>query len=165
MVVEQADGAGEDGRAPMEADAGAAVPYAQARVMGGGSSVNAMMAIRGLPEDFDGWAAAGADGWGWTDVLPYFRKLEADRDFGGADGHGDAGPLPIRRIDRADWPPVCEAAARALDRILMWNHYVLPLYHDRGQRIAMWSRIARPPAVPVYGLRIDTLWDRTATGR
>jgi microcin C transport system substrate-binding protein len=57
------------------------------------------------------------------------------------------------------------AAARALDRILMWNHYVLPLYHDRGQRIAMWSRIARPPAVPVYGLRIDTLWDRTATGR
>ena len=50
------------------------------------------------------------------------------------------------------------AAARALDRILMWNRYVLPLYHDAGQRIAYWSRIARPAEVPVYGLRLETLW-------
>ncbi|HCP01683.1 MAG: hypothetical protein CL573_02995 [Alphaproteobacteria bacterium] len=57
------------------------------------------------------------------------------------------------------------AAARALDRILMWNHYVLPLYHDAGQRIAYWSRIGRPAKVPVYGLRFETLWDREAIQR
>ena len=54
------------------------------------------------------------------------------------------------------------AAASALDRILMWNHYVLPLYHNAGQRIAYWSRIGRPETVPIYGLRLATLWDRTA---
>jgi len=52
------------------------------------------------------------------------------------------------------------AAARALDRILMWNHYVMPLYHDAGQRIAYWTRIGRPATVPVYGLRLETLWHR-----
>ena len=50
------------------------------------------------------------------------------------------------------------AAARALDRILMWNRYVLPLYQDPGQRLARWARIARPETIPVYGLRIETLW-------
>ncbi len=51
------------------------------------------------------------------------------------------------------------AAARALDRILMWNRYVLPLYHDPGQRIARWTRIARPDVIPVYGLQIQTMWE------
>jgi len=54
------------------------------------------------------------------------------------------------------------AAARALDRILMWNHYLLPLYHDPGQRLAHWSYVGRPATVPVYGLRVDTLWDMRA---
>jgi len=54
------------------------------------------------------------------------------------------------------------AAARALDRILMWNRYLMPLYHDPGQRLASWSRIAWPKTVPVYGLRLETLWDATA---
>ncbi len=52
------------------------------------------------------------------------------------------------------------AAARALDRLLMWNHYVMPLYHDTGQRIAYWTRIGRPETVPVYGLRLETLWSQ-----
>jgi len=49
-----------------------------------------------------------------------------------------------------------------LDRILMWNRYLMPLYHDPGQRLASWSRIAWPETVPVYGLRLETLWDATA---
>ena len=93
------------------------LPYAQARVIGGGSSVNAMMAIRGLPGDFDGWEAAGASGWAWRDVLPYFRKLETDLDFTDPEVHGGDGPLPIRRIAREDWPPVCAAADQALARL------------------------------------------------
>ena len=50
------------------------------------------------------------------------------------------------------------AAARALDRILMWNYYVLPLYHDAGQRIAYWRKLSRPETVPVYGVRLETFW-------
>src|ERR1700677_1807744 len=45
--------------------------YHQARVIGGGSSINAQIALRGVPADYDGWAKAGACGWGWDDVLPY----------------------------------------------------------------------------------------------
>ena len=49
---------------------GPARRYEQARIMGGGSSVNAMVALRGLSADYDGWAAAGARGWAWSRVLP-----------------------------------------------------------------------------------------------
>lgn len=57
--------------------------YEQGRVMGGGSSINVQSANRGLPRDYDEWHELGARGWGWTDVLPYFLKLESDLDFGG----------------------------------------------------------------------------------
>ena len=53
-------------------------------------------------------------------------------------------------------------AARALDRVLMWNYYVLPLYHDAGQRIAYWRKLSRPETVPVYGLRPETFWATSA---
>ena len=55
--------------------------YEQARVMGGGSSINVQSANRGLPRDYDEWRDLGARGWGWEDVLPYFRRLETDLDF------------------------------------------------------------------------------------
>lgn len=86
--------------------------YEQARIMGGGSSVNAMIALRGLPGDFADWVAAGAHGWGWDDVLPYFRKLEKDLDFTGP-LHGGDGPITIRRHRRDDWPGFCQAIAEA----------------------------------------------------
>ena len=71
-------------------------PFPQARVMGGGSTVMGMLALRGVPEDYDGWAALGADGWGWEDVLPAFRALEDDWDFDGP-LHGRGGPTAVRR--------------------------------------------------------------------
>ena len=55
--------------------------YEQGRVIGGGSSVNAMVALRGLPQDFEEWEAAGAKGWSWEDVEPFYRRLEHDLDF------------------------------------------------------------------------------------
>lgn len=85
--------------------------FEQARILGGGSSINGIGANRGAPSDYDGWAAMGAEGWGWADVLPYFRKLERDR-FGG-DLHGTDGPLPIRRIPRAEWTGFVRAAEQA----------------------------------------------------
>ena len=73
------------------------VRYEQPRVMGGGSSVNAQVAVRGLPSDYDEWEKLGASGWSWNDCLPYFRKLERDHDFGGP-YHGTTGPISISRI-------------------------------------------------------------------
>src|SRR5471030_1376983 len=77
--------------------------YEQGRVMGGGSSINVQSANRGLPRDYDDWAANGAAGWGWDDVLPYFRKLERDVNF------PDAALLPcVRERPAKEWP--CHAA-------------------------------------------------------
>ncbi|MDZ4735871.1 MAG: GMC family oxidoreductase [Rhodospirillaceae bacterium] len=85
--------------------------YEQARIMGGGSSVNSMVAIRALPEDFAEWTSLGLEGWAWDDILPYFMAIEADQDFTG-DQHGRDGPIPIRRHATADWPEFCKAIAQ-----------------------------------------------------
>src|SRR5436305_2812163 len=93
-----------------------ATAYDQARIMGGGSSVMGMVALRGTPDDYAEWVALGADGWGWDDVLPYFNKLEHDLDFAGA-LHGKSGPVPIRRTPPAQWAPLSRAVHRyALER-------------------------------------------------
>lgn len=86
--------------------------YEQARVMGGGSSINGQMANRGAPHDYADWEAAGAKGWNWDDVLPYFRKLERDMDFDD-DYHGQTGRIPIRRIFQDLWSEYSHAAAEA----------------------------------------------------
>lgn len=80
-------------------------PFARGRVTGGSSAVNTAIALRGVPSDYDEWAAAGCLGWGWNDVLPAFIHLERDLDFGSAPYHGDAGPLPIRRHTRDELVP------------------------------------------------------------
>lgn len=88
--------------------------YEQARVIGGGSSINAQVANRGAPADYDEWDAAGAAGWSWQDVLPYFRKLESDGDFGGK-LHGNEGPLPINRVKRAEWSGFIRSLCRSYE--------------------------------------------------
>lgn len=88
--------------------------YEQGRIMGGSSSVNAQVANRGLPRDYDQWARLGLPGWSWNDVLPYFRKLERDTDFEGP-LHGRDGPMPVRRIPAATWPPFSHGVARAFE--------------------------------------------------
>jgi 5-(hydroxymethyl)furfural/furfural oxidase len=90
--------------------------YEQGRIMGGGSSINVQAANRGLPRDYDGWAEDGAAGWSWNEVLPWFRKLERDLDFGDSPLHGKDGPVPIRRIGPENWPRFCHAFAAGLKR-------------------------------------------------
>jgi 5-(hydroxymethyl)furfural/furfural oxidase len=82
--------------------------FLQGRIMGGGSSVMGMVAYRGTPDDYAEWEAHGAAGWGWADVLPYFRKLEHEMDFTG-ELHGRDGPVPIRRTKPEDWAPLSKA--------------------------------------------------------
>ncbi len=71
--------------------------YEQARVLGGGSAINAMVANRGAPDDYDEWGRLGAEGWSGDVALRYFRKLERDCDFDDA-WHGTSGPIPVRRL-------------------------------------------------------------------
>ena len=86
--------------------------YEQARVLGGGSSINGQLANRGSPADYDEWEARGATGWGWDNVLPYFRKVERDLDFNGP-FHGKDGRIPVRRIPQAHWTGHSQAVAEA----------------------------------------------------
>ncbi|THD67282.1 MAG: FAD-binding protein [Bradyrhizobium sp.] len=86
--------------------------YEQARVLGGGSSINGQLANRGAPTDYDEWEARGATGWSWKEVLPYFRKVERDLDFDGP-FHGKDGRIPVRRIPQEHWTRHAQAVAEA----------------------------------------------------
>ena len=88
--------------------------YEQARVLGGGSSINGQLANRGAPTDYADWEARGAAGWGWNDVLPYFRKVEHDLDFDGP-YHGKDGRIPVRRIPREHWTGHSTAMGKACE--------------------------------------------------
>jgi choline dehydrogenase len=70
----------------------------QASVLGGGSSVNAMIYIRGVPADYDGWAANGASGWSYEEVLPYFTRAEDNNRFCN-EFHGVGGPIGVSDPD------------------------------------------------------------------
>ena len=83
--------------------------YEQARVLGGGSSINGQLANRGAPTDYDEWHARGATGWNWDNVLPFFKKVERDMDFDGP-WHGNEGRIPVRRIFPDLWPEHAKAA-------------------------------------------------------
>jgi 5-(hydroxymethyl)furfural/furfural oxidase len=95
-----------------EADRPPLRKYEQARVLGGGSSINGQMANRGAPTDYQEWEARGAAGWSWNDVLPYFKKVERDLDFDGP-FHGKDGRIPVRRIPQAHWSRHSLAVAEA----------------------------------------------------
>ncbi len=79
------------------------------RAMGGSSTINGQIAIRGVPDDFDRWEAAGCTGWGWPALLPYFCKLETDKNFPDAPYHGDRGPIPVYRAPIEAWGAVDSA--------------------------------------------------------
>jgi choline dehydrogenase len=79
---------------PDEHLAGRSIHYARGRVLGGCSSINAMIYMRGQKEDWDHWAALGNRGWSWDEVLPVFRSLE-DYERGDQDGYGAGGEMRI----------------------------------------------------------------------
>ena len=84
------------------------------KVLGGSSSINAMVYLRGQPEDYDGWAAEGNAGWGWADVLPLFKRAE-DNARGADAFHGTGGPLHVMdlRSPHRFGPVFVEAAQQA----------------------------------------------------
>ncbi len=82
------------------------------KVIGGSSSINGPIFRRGVPEDYDTWAAKGNSEWTFAKVLPYFKKLERDIDF--QDGHhGTNGPMPVHRDNPRPWAPYQTALQQA----------------------------------------------------
>ncbi len=93
---------------------GRSLLYPRGKVLGGCSSINGMIYMRGQAQDYDGWRDLGNPGWGWSDVLPLFRKSE--RHFGAADGsHGTEGELRVEE-QRLHWP-ILDEVARAAEQI------------------------------------------------
>jgi choline dehydrogenase len=68
------------------------------RGLGGSALINGMVYFRGHPRDFDDWAASGAAGWSYREVLPYFRRSERNENFGGNAFHGNDGPMNVRVV-------------------------------------------------------------------
>jgi len=85
--------------------------WPRGKVLGGSSSINAMVYIRGHPEDFDDWQAQGNPGWGWRDVLPYYKKME-DHAFGAGAYHGVGGPMHVSDVSK-HVHPLCDVYIKA----------------------------------------------------
>jgi choline dehydrogenase len=93
---------------------GRALNYPRGRVLGGSSSINGMIYMRGQARDYDGWRQAGNTGWGWDDVLPYFKRSE-DYASGADDMHGVGGEWRVE-AQRLHWP-VLDAVVEACEEI------------------------------------------------
>lgn len=92
---------------PSEGSGGRRISTTQGKIIGGSSSINGMMIVRGQPEDFDLWASLGNHGWGYRDVLPYFMRTERYSDAVQGDERGHNGKIPVTKMD---WfHPVSEA--------------------------------------------------------
>lgn len=100
--------------APDPGIAGRSILWPRGRVLGGSSSINGLVYTRGQPADFDLWRSQGNPGWGFDDVLPYFRRSE-DQERGGDDYHGKGGPLKVSDI--RDKREICDAFIEAAQQI------------------------------------------------
>ena len=95
---------------------GAAPNLRRGRLLGGTSWLT-RFAVRGASSDFDSWEAGGNPGWAFADVLPSFRRLEADAEYGDRPWHGDAGPMPITRYPEHRPSDIHAAALRAFEAL------------------------------------------------
>ena len=126
---------------------GREIEYPRGKVTGGSSAVNATIALRGVPADYDEWAGLGNSEWAWSRVLPYFRKLEDDQDESGPI-HGRGGPIPVRRWKASELLPLQRAyldAGRALGFAEVTDHN-----HPEATGIGPWPMNQRD------GLRMST---------
>ena len=116
-------------------------------VVGGTSAVNGAFFLRGLPEDFDEWAALGNSEWAFINVLPYFLKMENDADYGG-DFHGKRGPLPIHRLPLESLLPSVQAFHKAC--VAAGYPYFPDMNHPEAHGVGML------PLNKLGGVRINT---------
>jgi choline dehydrogenase len=92
------------------------IPYTRGKVVGGSSSVNGMLYLRGNKENYNEWAAAGCEGWSYADVLPFFKELETHED-GESHYHGASGPIKVSRHPADQVSPVSNAFLQAASQV------------------------------------------------
>jgi len=160
-----------DWRMTAEAVPGRVIPYPRARVVGGSSAVNATIALRGVPADYDQWAALGNDEWSWMKVLPHFRRLEDDPQ-GDGELHGRGGPITIARWRTDEFIPVQRAFFEVCCRlgfgaVTDHNHPdatgVGPFPQNRRDRLRLSTAISY--LLPARHRRNLTIWPHCLANR
>jgi choline dehydrogenase len=131
-----------------EADNRGIVRQLKRKKLVGGTSHLTRFTPRGHPADYDGWEAHGNRGWGWDDVLPFFKRLESDTDFGDRPWHGSEGPLPSTRYHDVEFTDVTAAAMRGLETA------GFPAVEDHNRPGAVGS--GRMPMNTRNGVRVTT---------
>ncbi|MEP2987752.1 MAG: GMC family oxidoreductase N-terminal domain-containing protein [Parasphingorhabdus sp.] len=129
---------------------GGAIPILQGRILGGTSAANGLATLRGLPGDYDGWAASGLNGWSWDDVSETFVAAENDLDFGPSPIHGDSGPLTVRRWRRDE---MCHAQIAFHDGMTEAGNAIVDDINDPHQL----------PGIGVFPVTIDKDANRLST--
>lgn len=126
------------------------IPILQGRMLGGTSAANGLATLRGLPKDYDSWAKAGLDGWGWRDVAETFKAVETDRDFPSSPIHGNSGPLTVRRWRRDE---MSHAQLAFLDGMIQAGNPAVLDINDPGQL----------PGIGIFPVTIDQRGNRLTT--
>jgi choline dehydrogenase len=157
-----------------ESTDGHATRLARGKLVGGTSMVNATIAARGAPYDYDRWARMGNAGWDWDALLPYFIRIENDLDFGDQPIHGNAGMIRVQRYKPHTWSPVNRAfydgcvelgyrEAPDLNALDAHENCIGALAHNRYNEVRQgtlvtYIRAARPR--PNFTIRGNALIDR-----
>jgi len=133
------------------------INYPRGNLLGGSSATNTMIPFRGHPEDFDKWASLGLEGWSYKDILPFYKKVETNHDFGHeTDYHGNDGPIHITNVSSHFKFPVFDAI---LDTALKMGYpkvedfmnpktiygagYWQQFVNDKGRRTSSYEYIRR----------------------
>lgn len=148
---------------PESAANGRVIPQPRGKLLGGTSSINGMMYSRGNPGDYDRWRDLGLSGWGFADVLPYFRRMERSW-RGKSPFHGDSGPLTVSRQppDRFITPRMLQTAAALGYRPVADFHgaevegFGLPDFTIRRGRRESTAIAYLAPALARRNLRVET---------
>jgi choline dehydrogenase len=132
-------------------------PLPRARVVGGSSTINSCVWLRGSAADYDGWADRGNPGWSFADLLPYFRRAEADP-LGGP-LHCTDGPVPVFRATEAALSPLDRAFAAAAESLGF-----PPVADFNGDRVQR-PGIGPTPQNVARGVRMHAAWTYLAPAR
>ena len=123
---------------PVESTAGRQVSLPRGKVLGGSSSINGMLYVRGNPADFDGWAQRGCRGWSYQEVLPYFISSENYKQGGDKEFRGDDGPLEVE-----DYRTVLPLTHRFVRAAQEAGHPLTPDYNGAQQEGVGYSQMTR----------------------